>query len=270
MQKLTVLLNDVATAAAVLEASQLIAARIPCVCRLVHFRPAIDPSFMPTEEIMTETRLREFRALQDKRSRALKRIVDDWAGDMTVVPALEEVLGELVNNLEIVLHTADIIAVGTACGTDRLEATETIAWLLKQHQIPILVVPPAIPTSVGARPGIAWKSGLQIDAAVASVRQLIQNTDRIQVLRGAPCNGADAAADAATSTLWAEGVRVSTSVFNARGRHAGRALLTAAHQAGCDLLIMGTHPHGWLRHALFEGLPEKVIAETEIPILLHA
>lgn len=270
MQTLTVILNDVATATAVLQGARLLSTRMSCRIQAIHPRPTVDPDFMPTEEIMTPARENAFIARQEERSSSLARIFRDWTEGTQGGPSLEEIEGKLSEVLDIVLLESDLVAVGAACGTDRFDAGETIHHLLKQHRIPVLVVPPSVPTSVGARPGIAWKSGLQLDAAIASVGRLLQNTDQIHILSGDGSDVADDALRGFISELTVKGISVDVSTFDARGRHAGHALVEAARLADCDLLVMGTHTHGWLGDALFQGLSEKVLAENGIPVLLHA
>lgn len=267
MPTLTALLNDIETAAAVLQAARLVSTRMPFDIRAVHTRPVVDPSFMPTEEIMTDARRLDFAARQETRSAALARIVEQH---MPAGPPIEEIEGALWEVLETVLARSDLVAIGTACGADQLEAGQTITRLLRQRRIPVLVVPPTVPASVGARPGIVWKPGLQIDAAIASVGQLLRNTDQIHILRGDAGSATDVELDQLTSDFVARGIRVHSYVFDARGQHAGRTLVAAARQANCDLLVMGAHTHGWLHDALFQGLADKVVAEDAMPVLLHA
>jgi len=70
-------LDHVETARPVLAAAGLLASRLSGArIGVLHIRPEVDPSFMPTEEIMTEDRAREFTQREDKRSADLKKVFE--------------------------------------------------------------------------------------------------------------------------------------------------------------------------------------------------
>jgi nucleotide-binding universal stress UspA family protein len=43
-------------------------------------------------------------------------------------------------------------------------------------------------------------------------------------------------------------------------------ILELLEQRGCDLIVMGTHGHSWLRHRLFGSLTEEVIRRAHCPV----
>ncbi|VTU35417.1 universal stress protein UspE [Variovorax sp. PBS-H4] len=58
--------------------------------------------------------------------------------------------------------------------------------------------------------------------------------------------------------------------FRNQGRHghAAEEILKAATEAGAELVVMGTHGHGIFGRALMGSVATKVIAETDITVLL--
>ena len=58
--------------------------------------------------------------------------------------------------------------------------------------------------------------------------------------------------------------------FSSQGRHghAAEEILKAATEARVELVVMGTHGHGIFGRALMGSVATKVIAETDISVLL--
>jgi nucleotide-binding universal stress UspA family protein len=45
-------------------------------------------------------------------------------------------------------------------------------------------------------------------------------------------------------------------------------ILNTAKEAGCDIIVMGTHGKGVISHALLGSVAEKVLRRTKIPVLV--
>jgi nucleotide-binding universal stress UspA family protein len=54
----------------------------------------------------------------------------------------------------------------------------------------------------------------------------------------------------------------------ARHGHAAEEILKTANAAGVELIVMGTHGHGIFGRALMGSVATKVVAETDISVLL--
>jgi nucleotide-binding universal stress UspA family protein len=37
---------------------------------------------------------------------------------------------------------------------------------------------------------------------------------------------------------------------------------------GCDLIVMGTHGHSWVKHRLFGSVTEAVVRQARCPVLV--
>jgi nucleotide-binding universal stress UspA family protein len=53
-----------------------------------------------------------------------------------------------------------------------------------------------------------------------------------------------------------------------RHGHAAEEILKAANACGAELIVMGTHGHGLFGRALMGSVATKVVAETDISVLL--
>ena len=82
MDHIACILNDSATARSVLQTGALLSLKYGCSrARILHPRLGCDPSFMPTEEVMTDDRRKRFAHYQDTQSAELSRIFQAWKSD---------------------------------------------------------------------------------------------------------------------------------------------------------------------------------------------
>ena len=61
---------------------------------------------------------------------------------------------------------------------------------------------------------------------------------------------------------------ITNYTIDQRHGHAAEEILKAAEAAKVDLLVMGTHGHGIFGRALMGSVATKVVAETDISVLL--
>jgi nucleotide-binding universal stress UspA family protein len=63
------------------------------------------------------------------------------------------------------------------------------------------------------------------------------------------------------------GVRVEHQVIVSDRPGAGH-VLEVLDKLGCDLIVMGTHGHSWLRHLLFGSMTEEVVRRARCPVMV--
>ncbi|MDM0112540.1 universal stress protein [Variovorax sp. J22R133] len=61
---------------------------------------------------------------------------------------------------------------------------------------------------------------------------------------------------------------ISNYTIDARHGHAAEEIIKSAHETGANLIVMGTHGHGIFGRALMGSIATKVIAESDIAVLL--
>jgi nucleotide-binding universal stress UspA family protein len=61
---------------------------------------------------------------------------------------------------------------------------------------------------------------------------------------------------------------ISGYTVDQRHGHAAEEILKAAADCGAELIVMGTHGHGLFGRALMGSVATKVVAETDISVLL--
>lgn len=61
---------------------------------------------------------------------------------------------------------------------------------------------------------------------------------------------------------------ITAYTIDQRHGHAAEEIIKAAGASGAELIVMGTHGHGILGRALMGSVATKVVAETDISVLL--
>ncbi len=77
--------------------------------------------------------------------------------------------------------------------------------------------------------------------------------------------GAQKALDAAAEKLRALGAEVETHLLE-RGRPS-QAIVAAAQEFACSVIVLSTHGHGGLAHLLLGSTAEKVVRLAKVPVL---
>lgn len=50
--------------------------------------------------------------------------------------------------------------------------------------------------------------------------------------------------------------------------HASDMIIQQAHAVGASMIVLGTHGRGWLGRALMGSVAQRVVSDSEIPVLL--
>ncbi|WP_171034195.1 universal stress protein [Lichenicoccus roseus] len=141
--------------------------------------------------------------------------------------------------------------------------------MLVERTSAIVVVPVEPPRTIGARPAVAWKAGVQLDAAIDQALKLLLMAEQVHVLLEAQQARDDVKLQDLLTTLRRNGVPIELHHVELGGRHAGELLVQAAYKAGCDLLVMGAHTQSWFSDLLIGGTSKDVLAHLDLPVLLH-
>jgi len=265
-------LNLAGTAQSVLATSGLLAARLGGArIDVLHIRAKVDPSFMPTEEMMSEARDRAFQAGEDRRSSHLQGTWDAWQreGGAGSAATWREVVGETKAVIAAEGSKADLIVIGHAARGDEAGAREAIQAALLQAKVPVVLAPETVPRTAGRHAAIAWKPSEAADQAIQAALPLLFAADRVTVLIAAK-DGVGNATPRALAASLAPGNHAFAVHRFAPGRGAiGDVLVREAVAVGADLLVMGAYTHNHLLESLLGGATRDVVAHSALPVLMH-
>jgi len=74
--------------------------------------------------------------------------------------------------------------------------------------------------------------------------------------------------ETAAAEVRAAGLEVSTGLRDPKGGRVADAIVQEARDAGCDLIVIGTHGRRGISRALMGSDAERVLRESSVPILL--
>lgn len=181
-----------------------------------------------------------------------------WRPD---VPAGDAFLGHYAR-----LFTATIVGrPGTDDGSPRMTTFETALF---ESGRPILVAPPAPPTSLGQAVLIAWNGSTETARAVAFSMPFLRKATRIRVISVEGGTVPGPSAEDLARALACEGIDADYRALPAGRRTPGEVFLTEAQEFGCDLLIKGAYTQSRLRQMIFGGPTAHLLASAEIPMLM--
>jgi nucleotide-binding universal stress UspA family protein len=235
----------------------------------LHVRAAADPSFMPTEEVMTPQRHAHFEAHEAARSAALRAIFDEW--QRTAAPAhatWREQIGEKAALVARGAETTDLIVIGRA-RHEPGEGKTAIEAALFAAAAPILLLPAAVPATLGTHIAVAWQPSGAAERAVVAATPLLRAADLVTVLIGTDGDGERAPPEALVQSLAGLGRLPETRSFALLGEAIGPALLREAQQLGADLLVMGAYAHRRSMEMLLGGATRGVLVAANMPVFMH-
>lgn len=273
MERILAILNREQTAASVLHVAQLIAARLgEARISALHTRLAQDPSFMPTEEVMTEERSRAFNRASGERAVHLREAYETWKGGLANPGNARwtEVIGDASKAIAAEATQADLIVIGHAMPDDQEDARQALRAALYEAGAPVVIAPLRAPSTVGAHTAVAWKRSDAVDQAVSAALPILLSADQVTILMAQDGHeGSGAEPDPLLRVLEQGHVRCRVVRFDVRGREIGDALLTQAKTEAADLLVMGAYTHSQFIEMLLGGATREILAKADIPLLMH-
>lgn len=235
----------------------------------VHLRPAVEPGFMPTEEVMTEDRAERFRAHEDGLSAALSEAFQRWsaansAGSWAtwreVVRDPEQAILELGDRAALIV-TAHPVA-------DQQHATGALVrHVLFELRRAIVLIPQLAPHEIGRRIAVAWKPSEAADRALQAALPLLVAAEQVIALAGAEDTLSEPPA-LPPARMSLDDSRFVFRPFTPSSGSLAQDLLRECRAVEADLLIMGAYSHNRLVEAMLGGVTRDMLAQAAIPLLM--
>ena len=249
---------------AALAADRLADARIEAL----HVSHDATEGFMPTEEVMTIKRKQEIEEEAARQSADLRGIFDTWQAEGGL-GEWREVTGETAKVIADEAAEADFIVIGHGSDRHQADAKQAIHTALFMSRLTTLLVPAAIPRSLGQNVAIAWKPSDAVNRAVEATLPLLRRAEQVTVLIETDDGDSTPATDDLLGELQKAGITARVDRFQAQGQSIGNALIARAHAAGADLLVMGAYTRRRLAEFIFGGATNEVLAAADLPVLMH-
>jgi len=134
---------------------------------------------------------------------------------------------------------------------------------------PILLSPPQPPKEIATNIMVHWNCSTEQARATNMAMPLLQDAQQVIVLTVAGGQAVPGpSAEQLLAHLQRNGVPAKPMSVGLEGRNTGDAILRAARQAGCDLLIKGAYTQSRLRQMIFGGATRHILANAAIPVLM--
>jgi nucleotide-binding universal stress UspA family protein len=134
---------------------------------------------------------------------------------------------------------------------------------------PVLLAPPTAPKRIATNIMIHWNGSTEQARANAFAMPLLQLAERVTVLT--VIDGQDVpgpSADQVRNQLRYNGIAAQLKSIEREGRSTGEAVLAAAKDEGCDLLIKGAFTRNRLRQTIFGGATSHIMQHAELPLFM--
>ncbi|TLU71074.1 fluoride efflux transporter CrcB [Lichenicoccus roseus] len=218
-----------------------------------------------TEEVQTKERRRAVSEQRRDWVKAMRSTLDGWvSGERAKGRSARwiEVHGD--GTLAVAEHgrSAHLLLLEQKPG-DRA-ARERVHEALVRSGRPILLLPASTVAPIGCCMAIAWEGGVHDRKVVRTVAPLLSKAKRVVVLQ----IGDAAEVMGLEDVLGGMPFEVVTAPSQPDSE-VGAKLVEMAHEAGADLLVMGSYSHGSLREQLFDGATEGVLRSADLPVLMQ-
>ena len=132
---------------------------------------------------------------------------------------------------------------------------------------PVLVVPPSDPREFGSKIAIYWNGSPESGKAMSYAMPFWGSAEEVCVFQvNETKHRGPRATDVVTYLAWhgvtAEGRNLEP------GESDSESLLTATHDAGADMLVMGAYTRNRLRRLIFGGVTRDVLRRSHVPVLM--
>ena len=133
---------------------------------------------------------------------------------------------------------------------------------------PALIVPPAVPTTIGRNVLVAWNRSTEQATTNAFALPLLQRAEQVTVLEVEGGTTPGPSAEQAATHLRRNGIKATALTKKPGGRSVGEAVLDHAASIGADLLVKGAYTQSRLRQMMFGGATRHILAHANLPVLM--
>lgn len=160
-----------------------------------------------------------------------------------------------------------IVLPNQAAGDGSVQAAVTLEAALMSSGRPVLISSPeGGPT--GASVAIAWNGGREVAHTVQAAMPMLTRADHVHILTvGTEKTDVTRGDDLVDYLAW-HGISAHLSKLQPQRGSTGEALMTAAGDRGCDLIVMGGYGHSRMRELIFGGVTRHALNHAEIAVLM--
>ncbi|MBP2314920.1 universal stress protein [Azospirillum soli] len=234
----------------------------------VEIRTSIESAAIPAA--LMEQLVRIGQADQAQVVEGARHLFDEIAGRFAGLTASwRQATGPLAETFSEEARLADLAVIAQASDGTNAMGPAIEAALFGSGR-PVLLAPLAESTSVGGAVAVAWDGGSAAARAVGAALPVLRRAEKVAILSAdSPDEGRAANPERLSEYLAMHGITSTVWKIPASGHAIAKALLGAAKDGGCDLLVMGAYGHSRVREMVWGGVTLNVLREPPpLPILM--
>ena len=162
----------------------------------------------------------------------------------------------------------DLVILGQSGRVQDQPHSDTLEQVVLHGGRPVLLAPTRPAAPLGEVIAVAWNASAEAARAVSAALPFLTKASEVHVLTAGSKDAAPADAELAAYLAWHGIAAVAHGVHKLEGVSTGELLLSAARDAGADLLVMGGYGHAPWREMIFGGATRQIVATSRLPILL--
>jgi nucleotide-binding universal stress UspA family protein len=162
----------------------------------------------------------------------------------------------------------DLIALGRPGPDPQNPRTPPLEIALFDCGRPVLIVPAAVPKSIGRNILIHWNRSTQQARTNAFALPLLHKADKVTVLMVEGGIVPGPSGEEAAHHLRRNGIKADAITVKPRTRSPGEIVLEHAASLGCDLLVKCAYTQSRLRQMIFGGATRHILANATLPVLM--
>jgi len=160
-----------------------------------------------------------------------------------------------------------IVLPNQAVGDGSVQAAVTLEAALMSSGRPVLISSPeGGPT--GASVAIAWNGGREVAHTVQAAMPLLAQADQVHILTVGTEKTDVTRGDGLVDYLAWHDIPAQLSKLQPQRGSTGDALMTAAGERGCDMIVMGGYGHSRMRELIFGGVTRHALNHAQIAVLM--
>lgn len=149
-------------------------------------------------------------------------------------------------------------------------AEATLEDALFESGRPVMMVPAAVPPTLGDTIAVAWNGSTETALTVALSMPFLKLAKHVVVVAVGPQHMPEPGptGEELARNLETHGLNVSLRTAFGRQKPQGESFLKEAMAAGADLLLKGAYTQSRIRQMIFGGATRHIIMESRIPVIM--
>ena len=162
----------------------------------------------------------------------------------------------------------DLIVLGRPGASPQNPRMAPLEAALFESGRPVLIVPEAVPRTLGRNVLIAWNGSTEQAHTNAFAVPLLQLAEKVTVLTVEGGTTPGPSGEDAARHLRRNGIKTTALTVKPGTRATGEVILEHVASLGCDLLVKSAYTHSRLRQMIFGGATRHILANAAVPIFM--